>query len=211
LKSSFAFTEPLEAADYYWLGFLAGDGGIEGEFYRLSLKLAERDYEHLIKFAQFMNHRGPIEPQAKKCYRVRINSVLLCRRLAEFGITARKSMTLRVSEQLAHDRDFWRGYADANGSLWWIRDRRQPQSRPREAFSLSAGSYALLEQGVAYIGRVLGLSGTIRDDRGSWVVYWTGPKAIEIVSHLYSNAEHVLTRKHKLAAVMMANAVNAAN
>lgn len=45
---------------FYWIGFLSADGSIKRSGKRLTLCLAEKDRNHLKKFAEFINWRGTL-------------------------------------------------------------------------------------------------------------------------------------------------------
>lgn len=206
LKCNDAFTGPLIPIDYYWLGFIAGDGGIQRDGYQLQINLAARDREHLITFANFMKCRQP-SPKGK-AYRVAIGSRILCQRLRGYGITPQKTFTLRVTEDLACSRHFWRGFFDADGHLRWKgpsgTPRYKSQYKRHPSCGLNKGSRAIMEQFTDYIERVLGIAGRLYFHGNSWNVAWTGRKAAAIIRHLYEDADYALARKLELAQAMMA-------
>ena len=200
------FQSPLTEAAFYWLGFLAGDGSVGGEKDpRISLKLRKSDAAHVAEFARFMEFTGPLEETDQgRNFRVKLTGRLLAPQLAAFGITPQKTWTLRVTEELADNVHFWRGFSDADGSIFWRRDKRYPTRPPRPGFQFSKGSREILEQADAFIQRTLGILGRLRWDRKCWTLEWADANAVQVVRHLYAAGDPVLPRKRERAQLMMA-------
>ena len=151
-----AFQSPLTVGAFYWLGFFAGDGCVMGGKYsRIVLKLRKVDAGHVAAFARFMKFTGPLEETDHgRSFRVKLPGRVLTPKLAAFGITPQKTWTLQVTPMLASNVHFWRGFSDADGSIYWRKDR--PNSKPRPGFNLSKGSPNILQQAIYYIERALG-------------------------------------------------------
>jgi len=117
-----AITEPSA----YWIGDLMADGNINtGKTGnpRISLTIAARDREHLVKFRKFLNCSNPIQIKiiqvsgiVPKQYTLRFSSKRIAGKLIEFGVTARKSLTAKVIG-LQDNRHFWRGVVDGDGHI----------------------------------------------------------------------------------------------
>lgn len=109
----------------YWLGFLYADGYIcnrnDGGKH-IELALAEYDFEHLLKFKEFMNATNDIQyKESANAYRICIYSKELVNDLINLGCIPNKSLILKfptkeqVPENLIHH--FMRGYFDGDGCL----------------------------------------------------------------------------------------------
>lgn len=115
----------------YWLGFIAADGcvyerGPHKERLGFSMSLAEKDYNHLLKFKEslYINQlphkrkRALFGPELIS-YFYQLSSTKLCIDLVNKGITPRKSLILEppknVPGELVHH---WvRGYFDGDGCV----------------------------------------------------------------------------------------------
>ena len=199
------FQSPLTATAFYWLGFLAGDGSISsGKYPQIVLKLRKSDSEHVASLARFMKFNGPVkETDRGRSFRVKLPGRELAPILATFGITPQKTWTLRVKDELASNVHFWRGFSDADGSIFWRTDKRWPTAKPRPGFSLSKGSQEILKQAIDYISRTLGIVGRLRLDRTLWMAEWSDDNATQVVGHLYACGEPALPRKLTRANAMM--------
>lgn len=126
------FAAPLTSAARYWLGFIATDGcvvanpGSGGGQDLIALKLASKDRKHVEAFKAFLKAGNPITDSQNVVKGIehpwamlRVSSQKLCNRLAELGITKRKTFTLKVSDELAANADFWRGAIDGDGTIGW--------------------------------------------------------------------------------------------
>lgn len=132
------FFDELNEKSLYWLGFLAADGNVYKHqySYSLSLKLADKDREHLLKFKTDIESLSPIHNTIKKAsseafkkkeypaVQLTINSEKIFNRLAEFNIVPAKSHIYRFPDQLKNHPDvrhFIRGCLDGDG--WWREHR----------------------------------------------------------------------------------------
>jgi len=113
---------------WYWLGFLLGDGCISippGRTARLQVSLGERDRPHLELLQRALAFTGPAyrlvgnrKGTVTRGAMIAVVSDHLCRRLIELGVTPRKSIVghplpVVPIRSLAV---FIRGYFDANGT-----------------------------------------------------------------------------------------------
>lgn len=111
----------------YWLGFLDADGCIhngKNYDYGIELGLQEQDYNHLVKFKDFIGKDNKI------CYREKINSYryqfknkTMNQDLINLGCIPHKSLILKFpNEDQVPDNlliPFIRGYFDGDGSFWF--------------------------------------------------------------------------------------------
>lgn len=122
--NNYAFEKIETEEQAYWLGFLYADGCVR--HYKSSkdieLTLQEQDYEHLIKFARFVDYKGNIVYREKqKAYRVCFGSAKMHDDLVRLGCVERKSLVLRFPKDdivpFELQRHFIRGYFDGDGCL----------------------------------------------------------------------------------------------
>lgn len=103
----------------YWIGFLLADGNVYHPPKRskqLNLGLAEKDWEHLEKFKQFVGSNKSLYYNKNGVF-ISIYSNRIVEKLAEYGIVPRKSKIAKVPDSLRNNRHFWRGLIDGDG---WV-------------------------------------------------------------------------------------------
>ncbi|BCO16069.1 recombinase family protein_gp016 [Bacillus phage vB_BceM_WH1] len=122
----------------YWLGFILADGSIIREttgVLRLSIHLAHKDRDHLVKFREAILSDAPIEDghtflngKSHAYSKIRINSNDFCLSLMERGIEPHKSTREKVPTGIPEEfeKDFIRGYFDGDGCFsYWFDSKRQ--------------------------------------------------------------------------------------
>lgn len=181
----------------YWAGFMMADGCVQnsGKSYAISLSLAVVDYRHVELFRDF------IAPQAKVFERkknigasctFRVRSRLLGEALIRLGVTPRKSFTAKVCDELALNRDFWRGEIDGDGSIHLIAEGYW-------ALNL-VGSHDGMMQFAAFCSHILpGFDPTVKATANIFRVSMAGRKAAIILKALYDGCSVALERKRLLA------------
>ena len=106
---------------YYWAGFLAADGWIEGDRSRVGLALKAEDIGHLEKFKYAVSSSHDICPfMNKTAYRIRFNSENMVKNLQDiFNITPAKTHTYTMPyiEEEYLLLEFLRGYVEGDGHL----------------------------------------------------------------------------------------------
>lgn len=130
-------------ASYYWAGFLAADGWIEGDRNRVGLALQKSDYSHLEKFKKAVSSSHDICAfMQDTSYRIRFNSENMVKDLFTiFNITPTKThtYTMPLFEEDYLMLEFLRGYIEGDGHL-------EKKASGRVALSLcSANEGFLLE------------------------------------------------------------------
>lgn len=119
LNDSF-FSSNTKAA-YYWAGFLAADGYIEGDRNRVGLGLQAQDKQHLVKFQKAVGSSHDICPFMKDtAYRIRFNSEIMVKDLQNiFNITPAKTFTYTLPnfEDEYLMLEFMRGYVEGDGHI----------------------------------------------------------------------------------------------
>lgn len=120
----------------YWLGFIWADGNIRSirkgkkPVYGFEITLCEQDYEHLVKFNTFMEHkslnleRKVIKQKDKEfvAYRWKISNKHLWEILNNYGCIPNKSLVLKFPDKNTFTDpkliySFIRGYFDGDGCI----------------------------------------------------------------------------------------------
>jgi hypothetical protein len=197
-----AFNEPLGEEALYWLGFLMADGCITGSGpikHCVTFGLAARDHQTVERLRVFLGCSHPVRISKNRCSngkdyetaRFSVMSARLVEALARYGIAPRKSLTAEAKGGVEHNRHFWRGVIDGDGSVavYGRRRRRQP------VISL-IGSRRLVEQFIdfAYSIAPTAQAGITRN-KSMWGVKFTDRFAQQIVPALYDNCVVALPRK----------------
>lgn len=207
--------EVLTSEALYWIGFLYADGHIEKQpRNRIALTLAEVDYNHLEKFANFFGQdltiRDVTQKGEKKTYpkgqinfdskywRVAFSSVEIYNRLVELGFSHNKTLSLTPHELLKMSRDFWRGVIDGDGTLYYTNDSRANGKYNTLILSLS-GTYDTNIEFLNYLklNNIFTEAKPINDKRANvWetVISDVNSKAIKL---LYKDATVYLERKYQ--------------
>ncbi|MFV2015941.1 MAG: hypothetical protein ACC656_10955 [Candidatus Heimdallarchaeota archaeon] len=121
------FFETIDSEEKsYWLGFLAADGciRIQKNRYRITLKLAEKDKNHIEKFKNSIQSNHQIKPRVSNLgyiyFGLTLNSHKMFNDLLDKGLTPRKSLTLKPPTNVPKEliRHWIRGYFDGDGSIF---------------------------------------------------------------------------------------------
>lgn len=189
----------------YWLGFITADGCIvasarkpEGD--RLSVKLAIRDHDHLVKLKDALQASGDVVTGVQDGFgnpvgfaSLSVGSPRLVASLLNLGVTPRKSTTAEPwrgpAELMPH---YWRGMIDGDGSLarkgdglWTI---------------FLCGSEACVRAFTAWAGEVCGTGATPFYKGGCWYIGVSGRHQVpNLVRALYYDAPVSLDRKQEIA------------
>ena len=104
----------------YWLGFLEADGCVYKGYIKISLQ--KRDYEHLIKFKNFINAINKIiitKNNNKEYCTIIIGNKTIYEDLIKLGCVEKKSLTLKPYEKIPQKYifDYIRGYWDGDGGI----------------------------------------------------------------------------------------------
>lgn len=212
------FFDELNEKSLYWLGFLAADGNLYKHHYTysISLKLATKDKEHLIKFKDHINSLSPIhdfvvkkkgEAFKKREYfssQFTISSEKIFNRLAEFNIVPAKTHIYKFPDQLKNHPDvrhFIRGCLDGDG--WWREHRNNGKDYTTEIRVGMCGTPAFIREVFDIIKQECVI------DSGSYYVRKSGNTADfefcakrdvnDIVDYLYQDATIYLPRKRDIA------------
>lgn len=116
LVSSDLFINSTKESDY-WLGFLAADGYVAKDRYRITLALQEQDRSHLEKYVKFLGGKPSINSYMHKefkrlIYRVNFSSQQVHTTLGRLGVGPNKSKSLELTQM---NWDIFRGLFDGDG------------------------------------------------------------------------------------------------
>lgn len=118
----------------YWLGFMYADGYVCDKKYTIELQLQEKDYDHVVKFANFLEldtsaiRRKTNSVGDKKfiSYRVSVRSKKMFNDLVNLGCIPRKSLIIKYPKNLGkrYMKHFIRGVFDGDGTISHTQDHR---------------------------------------------------------------------------------------
>lgn len=192
----------------YWIGFLMADGYVENSLVTIGLK--HNDYEHIKKFLEFVNGNNPIMIKDRvggfggslsRLAVVRVFSKLMVDKLSEYGVTPRKSLTAKVCDELAFNRDFWRGVIDGDGS---IGEFKRKECKNHKLFMNLVGSKYIVNQFSDYIKIIFDRSGIVNTPpkampaKKGLILNLQNGRALVVMKSLYENSEIFLDRKKEL-------------
>jgi hypothetical protein len=112
-----AFSPPVDAETWYWLGFLAADGSVSGTCVALTQKNSCEPVLH--RFLAFVGC-GARRLQSVgygSAKRATVCSPQLVADLERHGVVPRKTYTLKTSSEAATEPAFWLGVFDGDGSI----------------------------------------------------------------------------------------------
>jgi len=111
----------LGEEEYYWLGFLFGDGYVvDMKTQQAQIGLTLKDRLHVERFRSFLGVDNKISEKnvnGSQAFRLHIYDDEVKDALAEYGIVQDKTLTATPSPELCQTRHFWRGYIDADGTM----------------------------------------------------------------------------------------------
>jgi hypothetical protein len=171
----------------------------------IALGLQARDADHVKSFRDFVNGNGPITTVTRnRSNYYRFRSSRIAAALARFGVIPRKSLNAIAGDQVAMDRNFWRGVVDGDG---WLLNRGR-----HARLGLCGGSKRLVEQFLEFCRSICSRIGcrvrsrlwVARDGRVSDVYYANLCAGVaDVVTVLYGNCTVSLPRKMDVALQIM--------
>jgi hypothetical protein len=124
----------------YFLGLAATDGCVKSDLRSFALTLHKQDEAILFRFKQDAGFENQITSgknnNGTECRSVQLSSIHLCEALVSWGITPRKTTTLKLVKPIPHEfeADFVRGCWDGDGYI------------AQNEFSLVSASYDFISQ-----------------------------------------------------------------
>lgn len=196
----FAFAE-LTDESAYWVGFLAADGYIlDGETTYVGVTLHSRDRAHLENLRTFLDCTFPIREEQRGSslmVSLRVPSEQLAVDLAKWGVTPRKTYTLKWPEHMPEpfQRHYLRGLVDGDGCFSLHRHLGKYRSY---TFSL-VGTQDICRHALELIAKACGIRGHLYpagNSGGSFKLMIHSRKRVAIVHRwLYEGAPVALARK----------------
>jgi DNA-binding CsgD family transcriptional regulator len=180
----------------YWLGFLMADCGITNPD-DISIQLAAKDKDHLVALRAALDSTYPIHQYQREFPSVdfRIKSREMVNDLLKYGVTPRKSLTLKWPDNLDHYLypHFIRGFIDGDGCF---------SSRPSLSV-IATFSFAVRLQDVLMKACDLKKTALIRSVSEPMVsMAYSGVHQLDrIVRYLYADATIWLERKRTLVEI----------
>lgn len=203
------FFDTVTEESAYTVGFLAADGCVsirkDGREKTISVCLGNRDLNHLVKLASVLQPGKPVYRSDR--YHQSTLSVAsgdFVDRLIAYGVTPRKSHTLSISDELSHNRHFWRGMIDGDGCIRIVKSNHVTLLGEKRTYTSPAivlyGSKRICEQFREFVSRVApGNNTTVCSVSSIYSIQINGKYAISIMKELYNNSTLYLDRKKVLA------------
>jgi intein/homing endonuclease len=172
----------------YWLGFSFADGYISDDG-NYELSLGAKDYNHLLKFGEFIKNKDKVRLKDYRC-RCSMRNKHFCDTLNNYGHTPRKSLTLKFPDLSIFKskdliRHFIRGYIDGDGCIGIYKNTAK--------ISI-LGTIDFLNS----INKILPNKGNIRlpKNKNQYVFESYGPKAHKNLEYLFKDSTIYLDRKY---------------
>lgn len=204
-KNFFDIIDTEEKA--YWLGFMFADGTIV--HHAISLRLAQVDRQHLVKFRYALKSKHPVSPYTShvkgKDYsysRLLVHSPHTEKSLAKYGCTPNKTERTSVNINMVpkqFHRHFWRGFVDGDGTIG--------RSRNGKWVLGACGSKMMMNTFRKFIRAHVRSRATVRPNKSIFRVTWSSFKAQCVARILYQNCTVALDRKNKLATQLLSETI----
>lgn len=193
----------------YWLGFLFADGNVSKN--QIQINLGRKDREHLEKFKVFMksstNIYDGVMPATARTRETEyskfiVSSEMLRKKLFEYGLTERKSMTADPAKCLLDSVDFWRGVVDGDGNVSVQFHKEQvyrgyTYAARHEASVSLVGSKKVVEGFKTFVeARLPEVKNSISLRSNLHEYRVQGAKAVKLAALLYDNPVVFLDRKY---------------
>lgn len=194
MSRSFVISNPfinLNEETYYWLGILSTDGCIEDDT-RVGLGFKREDRSHLDKFSKYLGGKLIIRDEIHSINggltsRVAFRNKEIVDTLVNFGITKRKSFTLKL-QNIDINYHLLRGIIDGDGSIQFKEKRVCIFSASKE-FTEQIESF--------YRKEGINFKTSLPNDKKSVYVITVCKKqdTLKLLNNLYNNASVFLDRK----------------
>ncbi len=199
----YAFETPQS---YYFLGLIASDGVIDG--YHVKIGMKDKDLIEAL--------RDDIVPGKPLYYDSRCDTWYLkisCKAIMDFvlqsGITAKKSLTLEIKQEIMDSRHFShfiRGYFDGDGTIGITRSTNGKSTKNyyRPCIRIGSASRKIVEQIQQILTKAYGFNDNkIVCHNNYYVLKYTGNPARKFYNVIYKEAGIKLNRKHKRYAAIL--------
>lgn len=193
----------------YWLGFIWADGNISKQVegkkkdYRFEISVCEEDYDHLVKFNQFVEYSGTnvkkrvhrLNDKEFVSYRWMISNKHLWQTLNSYGCIPKKSLVVKFPDKnifsnptLIHH--FIRGYFDGDGCIFCYKNN--------PGCSVVGTENVLKTIQTLILNDTNALHQNHSNDVRTKVYSINGVKALAFMYALYYGSNVSLNRKYKL-------------
>ncbi len=196
------FTDTDEEGCAYWIGFCLGDSCVTGG--RLQTGLKHTDWNHLEKFCDYLalgkdkvkTTKTKLKGKVYLGCVLTISDPVIVEKVRQFGLTERKSGKEQVPDCYKHNRHFWRGFWDAEGSVSYL--RKEDNSHQKNCrFIGSASVLADLTSALTVVTQDFS-DKTIQQESGGMASMLIRRKEGKLwLDHLYKDATIYLDRKYK--------------
>jgi len=181
----------------YILGLIFADGNIswdtERSYRALTITAREKDSSHLEKIRSILQSTKPLSYSKKtNSYRLIVNSKKLCEDLMGYGLTPRKSLSVKFPE-VPEDylKHFLRGVIDGDGNVRYV-------DRPRSPYfeiTISSGSRIFLEKMAEAISSI-GVYAKVRKVNDNlFILQYSCKRGMALAEWIYQDANLCLSRK----------------
>ncbi len=192
------FFDELNENSSYLLGYICADGNIAWDakkgYYSTTITASEKDKDHLEKLRCLLSSTKPLLYSPKtKSYRLIVNSKNLCKKLMEYGLTPRKSLTLQFPSippnQLNH---FLRGVIDGDGNVRYVERKRSPYFE----ITIASGSMDFCKELIKAIKEYTGINANVRKAaKNVYIIQYSCSRGENLAEFVYSDAKIFLERK----------------
>lgn len=186
----------------YWLGFLAADGCNHNN-QRISLRLGIADFNHLVKFADFLgypsSHIQIINANPSNLCNIATRSKHFCNALKKHGVVHRKTTIVKMPNLSNNLIKYWiAGYMDGDGCI-------SVDKRGSISIGIASASIVVIEDIIKHLSNKFSFAkknitsslGKKKANSQMYSVKWNGPKAIKIINYLYDDLNDLaLERKY---------------
>lgn len=189
----------IDEISSYWAGFIAADGNMSSDFYKLNLGVAQKDIKHLVQFQKDINSNHKKTTRKSDGFvSVSIRDRDICEALyRQFNITPNKSLTF-TPPTLSMDnmRHFIRGMIDGDGSV----SRYSKYNYLHITFTSGSLACAAILRDVIY--NCCAIYSKIGHQGKCSIIQYSGSSADKLAKYLYNNATRFLDRKREKCATI---------
>ncbi len=190
----------------YILGFVFADGNINWnplKSYRsLTITASEKDKKHLERMRLLMESTKELLYSSKtNSYRLIINNKAICKDLMGFGLTPRKSLSVKFPNiPRKYLRHFLRGVIDGDGNIRYV----QREKSPYFEITISSGSKVFLEKMAEEIYSI-GIKGKVRKVSSNvYILQYSCKRGLQLAKFIYNKDSNLcLSRKFDQYAVAL--------
>jgi len=182
----------------YILGFIFADGNIswnpEKSYRALTITAAEKDKNHLEKIRLLIKStKNLFYSSSTNSYRLIVNNKEICRNLMAFGVTPRKSLSVKFPEiPKKYLKHFLRGVIDGDGNVRYVKRKRSPYFE----ITISSGSELFLEKFSKSVYSLIEVSAKPRKvSNNLFILQYSCKRGMDLAQWIYQDVNLCLSRK----------------